>query len=76
MSMLALVSQGFGFALVPRSTERLGMAGVVFHDLSLPRALMDAAQVSLYAAWSTSSRNPALQRAVDALSTLTPRHDA
>lgn len=70
MSMLALVSQGFGFALVPRSTERLGMAGVVFQDLSLPRALMDSAQVSLYAAWSTTSRNPAVRRTVDALSAL------
>ncbi|ACL58050.1 LysR family transcriptional regulator [Methylobacterium nodulans] len=46
-TMLALVSAGLGFALVPRSARRLALERVVFRPLLDP-----CAAVELYAVWS------------------------
>ncbi|MEU8302296.1 LysR substrate-binding domain-containing protein [Actinomadura sp. NPDC048955] len=55
-SILALVSCGWGLALVPAAAARLRYAGVVFRPVDLP----DPAPVELSLAWRRGNDNPAL----------------
>jgi DNA-binding transcriptional LysR family regulator len=60
-TMVALAAAGLGVALVPASAAATLPTGVA------SRVLADAPQAELYAAWRTTSDNPALRRAIDAL---------
>lgn len=53
-TIVSLVAEGIGVALVPRSLERLGMGGVLF------RALVDPPQVEQMLVWRNANRNPVL----------------
>ncbi len=53
-TIVSLVSEGIGVALVPRSLSRLGMTGVSF------RALADAPHVAQVLAWRPANLNPTL----------------
>ncbi|GAA4335988.1 LysR substrate-binding domain-containing protein [Actinomadura luteofluorescens] len=55
-SILALVSCGWGLALVPAAAARLRYAGVVFRPVDLP----DPAPVELSLTWRRGNDNPAL----------------
>ena len=55
-SMLALVSHGWGVALVPESVTRLHYAGVTFRPVELP----DPRPVELTMTWRRGNDNPAL----------------
>ncbi|RAH98307.1 LysR family transcriptional regulator [Acuticoccus sediminis] len=65
-TIVSLVAEGIGVALVPRSVERLGVAGVTF------RVLTDAPVVEQVLAWRTSNLNPALPRFLEVAATLKP----
>ncbi len=67
LSIVSLVATGFGFALVPRSTSRIGVDGVVYRELAPPPGLAAAARVSVHAVWRLDSGNPVLHRALRAL---------
>jgi DNA-binding transcriptional LysR family regulator len=62
-TMLALVRAGLGCALIPRSITAMGVEGVRYREL----AAADAHSVTLHAAWSPDSPNPALQRLAESL---------
>jgi DNA-binding transcriptional LysR family regulator len=62
-TMLALVRAGLGCALVPRSIMAMGVQGVRYRELDAA----DAHSVTLHAAWSPDSPNPALQRLAESL---------
>ncbi len=66
-TMLSLVNDASYVALVPSSLRQLKMDGIVF------KPLVDAPQVNLAVAWSSSNRNPCLDRF---LSLLRTRHAA
>lgn len=70
-TMLALVRAGLGCALIPRSITAMGVEGVRYREL----APADAHSVTLHAAWSPDSPNPALQRLAESLKA-NPRLDA
>ncbi|AKJ69496.1 LysR family transcriptional regulator [Pandoraea thiooxydans] len=53
-TVLSLVDEGVGIALVPASMRRAQLAGVVF------RPLLDAPQIEQVLAWSPLNRNPCL----------------
>jgi DNA-binding transcriptional LysR family regulator len=55
-TIVTLVAEGIGLALVPRSLERLELAGVQY------RPLIDAPQVEHMLAWRRGHRNPVLPR--------------
>ncbi|WP_017588339.1 LysR family transcriptional regulator [Nocardiopsis ganjiahuensis] len=63
LTLVALVGSGHGTALVPRSTQYLGMPGV--RMLPLLESPPDAVQ--LHAVWLSTSTNPALHRALPML---------
>lgn len=55
-TILALVSAGMGIALVPRSAQNLGFAGVAFRPIRLkPETLAE-----LFMVWRRGNENPAL----------------
>jgi DNA-binding transcriptional LysR family regulator len=54
-TIVSLVAEGLGVALVPDSMHRLGMANVVF------RPLRDAPEIEHVVAWRPGNLNPALQ---------------
>ncbi|MEV6413901.1 LysR substrate-binding domain-containing protein [Kribbella sp. NPDC051718] len=62
-TMLALVRAGLGCALIPRSIMAMGVQGVRYRELDAA----DAHSVTLHAAWSPDSPNPALQRLAESL---------
>jgi DNA-binding transcriptional LysR family regulator len=62
-TMLALVRAGLGCALIPRSIMAMGVQGVRYRELDT----VDAHSVTLHAAWSPDSPNPALQRLAESL---------
>ena len=70
-TMLALVRAGLGCALIPRSIMAMGVQGVRYRELDAA----DAHSVTLHAAWSPDSPNPALQRLAESLKT-NPHLDA
>jgi DNA-binding transcriptional LysR family regulator len=53
-TVLGLVDEGAGIALVPASMRKAQLAGVVF------RRLVDAPQIEQVLVWSTANRNPCL----------------
>jgi len=53
-TIVSLVAEGIGVALVPQSLQKLGIRGVKF------RSLLDAPLVDQVLAWRTSNLNPAL----------------
>jgi DNA-binding transcriptional LysR family regulator len=55
-TVLSLVDEGVGVALVPSSMRKAQLAGVVF------RPLVDAPQIEQVLAWSPANRNPCLAR--------------
>jgi DNA-binding transcriptional LysR family regulator len=55
-TVLSLVDEGVGIALVPESMRKAQLAGVVF------RRLADAPLIEQVLAWSPASRNPCLAR--------------
>lgn len=55
-TVLSLVDEGVGVALVPSSMRKAQLAGVVF------RPLVDAPQIEQVLAWSPANRNPCLKR--------------
>jgi DNA-binding transcriptional LysR family regulator len=65
-SMVALVAANQGIALVPKSTERMGMPGVVF------RPVQGAQQhpARLLAVWRRDNTNPAFPAAISVLRSL------
>lgn len=63
-TVIALVAAGRGAALVPKSAENLGLAGVRY----LPLTGIDAAPVELHAMWRRGADNPALRRIIDHIS--------
>lgn len=65
-SMVALVAANQGIALVPKSTERLGMAGVVFR----PVATAEMRPARLVAVWRRDNSNPAFPVALTVLRAL------
>lgn len=67
LSMLSMVSSGFGIALVPRSAKKMRTEGVTYRDLLLPPNMASAAQVTISAVWSNESQNPVLWRALSVL---------
>lgn len=54
-TIVSLVAEGIGIALVPRSLRKLGIAGVVFRDLE------DAPDVEHAVVWRPGNLNPALR---------------
>ena len=60
-SIVSLVAEGLGSALVPASLRRLGVPGVAFV------ALKEAPQVQQVLFWRSGNRNPALQRLRDCI---------
>jgi DNA-binding transcriptional LysR family regulator len=58
-TILSLVAEGLGIALVPESMSRLGLPGVVF------RPLQEAPNVSHLLVWSATNANPALAQFLD-----------
>lgn len=67
LSMLSLVAAGAGFALVPRSTQRLHLEGVAYRELALAADQTAAACVEIHAVWSARSQNPAVHRVLSLL---------
>lgn len=63
-TVIALVAAGRGAALVPKSAENLGMAGVSY----IPLTGIDASPVELHAVWRRGDDNPALRRIIDHMS--------
>jgi len=63
LTMVWLVQAGRGVALVPRSAELLGVRGVLYRPIDLPRARF--AELDLL--WSKDTENPALAAALGAL---------
>ena len=55
-TVLSLVDEGVGIALVPESMRKAQLAGVVF------RPLADAPTIAQLLVWSPSNRNPCLER--------------
>jgi DNA-binding transcriptional LysR family regulator len=55
-TILSLVEEGVGVALVPTSMRKAQLAGVVF------RPLVDAPYIEQVLAWSAANRNPCLAR--------------
>jgi DNA-binding transcriptional LysR family regulator len=55
-TVLSLVDEGVGVALVPSSMRKAQLAGVVF------RPLVDAPLIEQVLAWSPANRNPCLER--------------
>ncbi|MFM0249398.1 LysR family transcriptional regulator [Paraburkholderia sediminicola] len=55
-TVLSLVDEGVGVALVPASMRKMQLAGVVF------RPLVDAPLIEQVLAWSPANRNPCLAR--------------
>jgi DNA-binding transcriptional LysR family regulator len=55
-TVLSLVDEGVGIALVPESMRKAQLAGVVF------RPLADAPSIAQLLVWSPSNRNPCLER--------------
>lgn len=53
-SIVSLVAEGLGIALVPRSVQKMGMAGVHYCEL------VDAPMVEQVLAWRSANPNPAL----------------
>lgn len=60
-TILALVSAGSGCALVPRSSEVLGLSNVIFRPIALP----GEAKVEVFLAWRHGNDNPAVTMARD-----------
>lgn len=61
LTMLSLVAAGRGVAMVPQSSQRLHLEGVVYREISgLP-----AAPVELHLLWAADSPNPAAHALVD-----------
>ncbi len=58
-SIVSLVAESLGVALVPASLRRLGLPGVVFRELA------DAPQVEQWLFWRTLNRNAALHALLD-----------
>ena len=58
-TVLSLVDEGVGVALVPASMRRAQLAGVVF------RPLVDAPLIEQVLAWSPANRNPCLARFIE-----------
>jgi DNA-binding transcriptional LysR family regulator len=58
-TILSLVNEGVGIALVPDSMRKAQLADVVF------RRLVDAPMIEQVLAWSPTSRNPCLARFLD-----------
>ncbi|HVY18280.1 MAG TPA: LysR substrate-binding domain-containing protein [Rhodopila sp.] len=54
-TIVSLVAEELGVALVPQSMRKLGVAGVTFRDL------IDAPPVEQVVAWKDGNRNPALR---------------
>lgn len=63
LTMLWLVEANRGLAFVPDSARRLGIAGVEYRALDMPRP----DPVELHLLWPRTSTNPALASVVDAL---------
>jgi DNA-binding transcriptional LysR family regulator len=57
LSVVALVSQGVGVAIVPAPLQRAGMAGVVFKPLEVPTTAVSTVQC----VWSPGIETPAQQ---------------
>jgi DNA-binding transcriptional LysR family regulator len=58
-TVLSLVDEGAGIALVPMSMRKAQLAGVVF------RRLVDAALIEETLVWSPANRNPCLPHFLD-----------
>jgi DNA-binding transcriptional LysR family regulator len=58
-TVLSLVDEGAGIALVPTSIRKARLAGVVF------RRLVDAPLIEQVLVWSPANRNPCLGRFLD-----------
>ncbi len=58
-TVLSLVDEGAGIALVPMSMRKAQLAGVVF------RRLVDAPLIEQVLVWSPANRNPCLGRFLD-----------
>lgn len=67
LSMLSMVSAGFGIAMVPRSAKKMRTEGITYRDLLLPPNMTNASQVTISAVWSNESQNPVLWRALSVL---------
>lgn len=65
-SIVSLVAEGIGAALVPRSMERLAIAGVRFIPLA------DAPIVEQVVAWQKTNLNPSLPRFLNVAAALAP----
>jgi DNA-binding transcriptional LysR family regulator len=65
-SIVSLVAEALGIALVPASLRRLGMPGVVFVDLD------DAPAIEQRIFWRPANRNPALARFLGVAGVLDP----
>jgi DNA-binding transcriptional LysR family regulator len=63
-ALLALVSAGLGFTLVPASARVLPIEGVTFRSLSADDKSDDVNRVQLDVAWSSESTNPLLAEAL------------
>lgn len=63
LTLVALVGSGHGVALVPRSTQYLGVPGVKM----VPLLESPADAVQLHAMWRATSTNPALHRVIPLL---------
>lgn len=57
-TLLALVSAGLGFALVPESAQRVPYPGVIFRPIAHDDPSHDVNHVRLEIAWSEESQNP------------------
>jgi DNA-binding transcriptional LysR family regulator len=63
-SMLLLVSQGRGTALVPRSSKVVSLPNVVYRPITPVVSGSSQHTISLYAAWAKGSNNPLLASTV------------
>lgn len=75
-ALLALVSAGLGFTLVPESAQGLPIAGVTFRRLSPDDRSDDVNRVRLDVAWATESTNPLLPAALRVLDATLEQHAA
>ena len=74
VTVIGLVGSGLGVAIMPRSTERLGIPGVRFFDVE------DAAPTQVVLAWRSDDDNPVRERFVSVLAAagrfVEPTHSA
>ncbi len=68
-TVLSLIDEGAGVALVPASMRRAQLAGVVFKPLA------DAPAISQVLVWSPANRNPCLARFLELVAGPTHKDD-